>query len=219
MSLTDFFTRLRKTDVPIDAASVSASAGQPTKGLPRFLAGLNSRELPVLLDLGSVVGSNVSFFGETLGCKIFVEDLAKDIDRHVREGNPADLAAFFGSRFPQADATFDGILCWDLFDYLERPALQALAAQLARLLRPEGVVLAFFNNTELKQGEPSVYMRHIVVDQRTIDHRPYPAARPRQRPVPNRDIQRFFQPLVITDQFLLKSNVREVVFRKAASPA
>jgi SAM-dependent methyltransferase len=219
VSLTNFFTRLRKTDVPIDAASVPVAAGQPSKGLPRFLAGLNSRELPVLLDLGSVVGSNVSFFGETLGCKIFVEDLAKDIDRHVREGNPADLPAFFGSRFPQADATFDGILCWDLFDYVERPALQALAAQLARLLRPDGVVLAFFNNTELKQGEPSVYMRHVVVDQRTIDHRPYPAARPRQRPVPNRDIQRFFQPLVITDQFLLKSNVREVVFRKVAAPA
>ena len=195
---------------------MSVAAGQATKGLPRFLSALNGREQAVLLDLGSVVGSNLNFFGEMLGCKFFVEDLAKDIDRHVREGKAAELPAFFKTRLTQADASFDGILCWDLFDYLEKPAVQALASELARLLRPEGVVLAFFNNTEPKPGEPAIYTRHVVVDQRTLDHRPYPAARPRQRPVPNRDIQRFFAPLVITDQFLLKTNVREVVFRKGA---
>ena len=39
---------------------------------------------PVLLDLGPVVGANVAFFGEQLGCKIFIEDLFADIDRHTR---------------------------------------------------------------------------------------------------------------------------------------
>jgi hypothetical protein len=58
------------------------------------------------------------------------------------------------------------------------------------------------------------------VDQRTFAQKPYPAARGKQRPFPNRDIQRMFEPLAITDQFLLKTNVREVVFRKgAATPA
>ncbi len=216
MSLSDFFSRLRKPELPPSAAGVSAPVGHGTKGLPRFLTALSGREQPVLLDLGSVVGSNVNFFGETLGCKIFVEDLARDIDLHVREGRAAELPEYFKTRFPQADASFDGILCWDIFDYLEKPAVQTLAAQVARLLRPEGVTLAFFDNTEPKAGAPSTYTRHVVIDQRTLEHRPYPAARPRQRPVQNRDIQRFFAPLVITDQFLLKSNVREVVFRKSA---
>ena len=57
-----------------------------TKALRKFLTSLTSRESPVLLDLGPVVGSNVSFFGEQLGCKIFVEDIYADLDRHVREG-------------------------------------------------------------------------------------------------------------------------------------
>src|SRR3954468_24551643 len=57
-----------------------------TKALPKFLQTLTSREQPLLLDLGPVVGSNVSFFGEQLGCKIFVEDIFADLDRHVREG-------------------------------------------------------------------------------------------------------------------------------------
>ena len=55
-----------------------------TKALRKFLTALTARESPVLLDLGPVVGSNVSFFGEQLGCKIFVEDIFADLDRHVR---------------------------------------------------------------------------------------------------------------------------------------
>jgi hypothetical protein len=77
--------------------SSSGAAGDPvfaTKALRKFLSCLASRELPVLLDLGPVVGSNVSFFGEQLGCKIFVEDIFADVDRHVRAGTPVSLPAF-----------------------------------------------------------------------------------------------------------------------------
>ena len=116
-----------------------------TKALRKFLTSLTSRESPVLLDLGPVVGSNVSFFGEQLGCKIFVEDIFADLDRHVREGKLDELPAFLEKRFPQADGTVDGILCWDVFDYLDRrggagarrPADARAAARrrAARLLR------------------------------------------------------------------------------------
>ena len=90
-----------------------------TKALPKFLASLTARESPVLLDLGPVVGSNVSFFGEQLGCKIFVEDIYADLERHVRERDADELPAFLAKRFPQADGSVDGILCWDLLDYLD----------------------------------------------------------------------------------------------------
>jgi cyclopropane fatty-acyl-phospholipid synthase-like methyltransferase len=189
----------------------------PTKALGRFVSSLSAKQQPLLLDLGSVVGSNVTYFGEQLGCKIFVEDLATDIDRHVREDRGPDLAAFIRQRFPQAPETFDGIVCWDLFDYLDRPAGQALAEQIVRLLRPEGVVLAFFNHSEQRDAGSPTYTRHVVVDQRTLEHKAYAAARGKQRPFLNRDIQRMFAPLAITDQFLLKTNMRELVFRKAAA--
>ena len=75
----------------------------------------------MLLDLGPVVGSNVSFFGEQLGCKIFVEDIFADLDRHVRDGKLERAARRFSKkRFPQADGSVDGILCWDLIDYLDQ---------------------------------------------------------------------------------------------------
>jgi hypothetical protein len=212
VSLSDLFTRRRKDDQEGEAAA--SAAVYPTKALPHFLASLGTREQPVLLDLGSVVGSNVSFFGEQLGCKIFVEELSKDIDRHVRDDRLDDFPVFLERRFSQPPGSIDGILCWDLFDYLEKPAAQALSAQLTRLLRPDGALLAFFATSETADTRKAEYTRHIVVDQTTLQYRPYPAARGKQRTWLNRDIQRLFEPLLITEQFLLKTNLREVLLRK-----
>lgn len=213
MAISNLFTRRRKDEADADAPASEGPAA-PTKALARFLATLSAREQPHLLDLGPVVGPNVNFFGEQLGCKIFVEDVSKDIDRFVRAGTIDELPAQFSRRFPQPDASIDGILCWDLFDYIEKPAAQALATQLARILKPDGVLLAMFSTAEVKPGAPATYTRHVVLDQSTLQARPYPAARGKQKPLLNRDIQRLFEPLRIAEQFLLKTNMREVLFRK-----
>src|SRR5260221_14449979 len=108
----------RKSE-PDVAQALQATVADPvfaTKALRKFLSCLTSRESPVLLDLGPVVGSNVSFFGEQLGCKIFVEDIFADVDRHVRAGTLDVLPAFLKKRFPQETGSVDGILCWDLID-------------------------------------------------------------------------------------------------------
>jgi hypothetical protein len=214
VSITGFLTRLRHPDQAPAVPGPVPARTCPTRALSRFLSALSARDGAVLLDLGSVVGSNVTFFGEQLGCKIFVEDLAADIDCHEREGRWHELPAFLERRFPQESGSVDGIICWDALDYLERPAAEAAARQLVRLLRPEGVLLAFFSHGIPEPSAVPTYTRHVVVDPRTLEHRHYAATRGKQRPVPNRDIQRMFEPLAITDQFLLKTNVREVVFRK-----
>ena len=213
MALSDLFVRRRKDEGDSSDAGVKALPPVPTKALSKFLSSLSARDQPMLLDLGPVVGHNVTFFGEQLGCKIFVEDVSADIERHAREGKLDALPAFLATRFPQPDATFDGILCWDVFDYLDKKAGQALAAQLARLLKPEGVLLAIFNASEPTPG-PATYTKNIVVDPTTLKQRPYPATRGRLKPILNRDIIRMFEPLRVTEQFLLKTNIREVLFRK-----
>lgn len=215
MALSDLFSRRRKEHADSETGASDAPV-HPSKALARFVAGLSTRSQPVLLDLGPVVGANVSFFGEQLGCKIIVEDVSKDIDRHVRDGTVDQLPAFLAKRFPQESGSIDGILCWDLFDYLEKAAAKPLAEQLCRVLRPDGLLLAFFGTAEPQPGTRPEYTRHVVVDQANLQHRMYPAARPKQRPMPNRDIQRLFEPLRIVEQFLLKTNLREVLFRKAS---
>jgi hypothetical protein len=168
-----------------------------------------------LLDLGPVVGSNVTFFGEEVGCKIFVEDLSADIDRHVTAGTLDVLPAFFEKRFPQETESVDGILCWDIFDYLERPAAERLAGQLMRVLRPDGLLLAYFDTAP--PSSPPTYTRHIVVDRGHLQYKAYQAARGKQKPAANRDIQRLFGALRVTENVLLKNRLREVLFRKPAA--
>jgi hypothetical protein len=182
-----------------------------TKALRKFLTSLTSRESPVLLDLGPVVGSNVSFFGEQLGCKIFVEDIFADLDRHVREGRLEGLADFFKGRFPQTDGLVDGILCWDIIDYLDRASAQELALQLTRVLRPEGALLGFFGTAQPRESR---YTKYVIVDEVNLRYRPYPAARARQAILLNRDIIRLFGGLRVSDSFLLQNNIREILFRK-----
>jgi len=184
-----------------------------TKALRKLLSSLTSRQLPVLLDLGPVVGSNVSFFGEQLGCKIFVEDIFADLDRHIREGRVDRLPEFLKGRFPQATGSIDGVLCWDLIDYLDKPSAQAVAAELTRVLRPEGALLGFFGAAQTIEAR---YTKYIIVDEVTLKHRSYPAARGRQTTLLNRDIIKLFGGLRVSDSFLLKTNIREILFRKPA---
>src|SRR5436309_3462307 len=69
-----------------------------TKALRKLLSTLTSREAPALIDLGPVVGSNVSFFGEQVGCKIFVEDIYAELERHVRAGKTEELPGVLSRR-------------------------------------------------------------------------------------------------------------------------
>jgi hypothetical protein len=194
----------------------AVAVGEPlfsTKALKKFLASLTSRESPALLDLGPVVGSNVSFFGEQLNCKIFVEDIFADLDRHVRDAKLEALPGFLQKRFAQATGTVDGILCWDLIDYLDKASALALASELTRILRPEGALLAFFGTAQSRDPR---YTKFVIADDVNLKHRPYPAARGRQAVLLNRDIIRLFSGLRVSDSFLLQNNLREILFRKPA---
>jgi hypothetical protein len=214
MGLLDLIAS-RRSDVP-PGPGAGATTDEPlfaTKALGKLLSALTSREWPTLVDLGPVVGSNVSFFGEQLGCKIFVEDIFAELERHLRLDTMDALPACLARRFPQRDGSVDGILCWDIIDYLDRPSAQALAEQLTRVLRPEGALLGFFGTAQPRDAH---YTKYIICDEMNLKHRPYPAARGRQTILLNRDIIRLFPGLRVSESILMKNNLRELLFRKPA---
>ena len=182
-----------------------------SKGLQKFLAHLGTRPAPVLLDLGPVVGSNVTFFGEHLNCKFFVEDLFADLERHARDGPPEELPALLSKRFAMDAGTVDGVLLWDLYDYLDRPSAQALATTLVRLLRPDGALLGFFGNAN-RAG--SGCTRFIALDESHVRQRARASVLMRQASLQNRDIIKMFDGLRVSDAFLLQTGRREMLFRK-----
>lgn len=204
--------RAREEDAAaVDTAVTDDGPIFPTKALKKFLASLTSRESPVLLDLGPVVGSNVTFFGERLGCKIFVEDLFGDVDRHAREGRTQALADFLSRRLKQQEESVDGILSWNLLDFLDPKAAQVLAARLTRLLRPDGALLGFFGTLAVPDSR---FTKYVIVDEEGLRQRPYASGGKRQVALQNRDIIKLFDGLRVSESFLLKTNVREILFRK-----
>lgn len=193
--------------------SDSTGAVYATKALRKFLATLTARPDPVLLDLGPVIGPNVSFFGEQLGCKIIVEDLYADVERHTRAGTLDTLPEVFSRRLPQPDQSVDGVLCWDLIDFLDPPAAQAVALQLSRVLKVDGALLGFFSTAAVRE---TTFTKFVVVDETNLRHRPYGPARTRARVLQNRDIIKLFDGLRVSDSFLLQTNLREILFRRPA---
>lgn len=214
-SFGDWFSSFGGRRAPGAVAPSDAALTEPThpsKALPKFLKLLKTNDAPALVDLGPVVGSNVSFFGEQLACRLRVEDIPADIDRFAKEGKLGELPAYFEKRFAVPPESVDGILCWDILDFLDRPAAQALAASLTRLLRADGVLLGFFSNAADQSAQ--VYTKYVVVDEASVKYRQYPAMQRRQRSLLNRDIIKLFEGLRVTDSFLMKNNVREILFRK-----
>lgn len=185
----------------------------PSKALPKFINALSHHEAPVLLDFGPVIGPNVAFFGEQLGCKLFIEDLDAQVDRHTRDGTRDVLGDSLVKRFGQADASVDGVLCWDVFDFLEPAAARGLAQQVVRVLRPGGAVMGFFCTKAIERAS---FTKFEIVDATQLRHRHHPGTGGPKFVLQNRDIIKMFDGLFVSESFLLKSNTREILLRKRA---
>ena len=171
-----------------------------------------SRPMAEVLDLGPAIGSNIAFLGERIGCKIHVKDLYADLERHAHEDALERFPEFLEASFTEYDAeSIDAVLCWDIFDYLAPPAAGVLAGTLIQALRPGGALLALFGGGGTNERS---YTRYVIEDERHLRYRVAPAACGRQRPLQNRDILALFPGLSLFDSVLLKSGVREVLFRK-----
>ena len=197
------------------AAAAVADAGQiiPTKILRKFLASLTLRESPVLMDLGPVVGSNVTFLGERLGCKIILEDIFGDLERYPKNSE-TPLAEYLKTRLKHQAGTVDGILCWNLFDFLDLASAQALASSLKNVLRTDGFLLAFFATIASTDAR---FAKFIITGEDAVKQKPYSPVGRKQTALQNRDIIRIFDGLKVAESFLLKQNIREFLFRKPGS--
>lgn len=197
---------------PRQVAAVSPEAVFASKTLAKFLSLVLSHPAAELIDLGPVIGSNISFLGERIECKIHVEDLYADLDRHARQGALDDFPEFLRGRFALLDESVDAVLGWDVFDYLGPAAASVLVRELRRVLRPGGALLGFFGG-----GGPDEmrYTKYFIEDEAHLRSSFYAAACPR-RVLQNRDINNLFAGFELFDSVLRKSGVREVLFRKPA---
>ena len=205
--------RLRRRS-PLLAAGVEAEGPsedifRATHVLSDFLAEVKARTAPVVVDLGPAVGANVAFLGQEIACKLLVEDL---LARRANGSNGSGSRPAL--RLRQPDASVDGILGWDVLDHFPPEARPSLAAELVRVLRPAGVLLLYHRLDVAPHPDRVVY--EIVGPRRLCLHRGATSVRV-ERPLKHRELELMFGDLTAAKTVLLKSRMREVLFRKSGS--
>ena len=195
---------------PIGLVSLNRAKVQSACLLASFVGALCKRPEPVVVELGPATEGNVAFLGEHVACRIFVEDL---LDKLTQVQGDAGLDVTL-PRLEYADESVDGILCWDIFDYLSPSAGRELADDLARILRPGGALLLYHRTESLSD---SGRIKYEIVDESSLRWRTCNDAVPRPwRVIESREVAQMFRTLSIAGAIRLKSQMREVMFRKSS---
>lgn len=200
---------------PVAAPPRADTPAEPvvaSRAFPKVLSALSGRDHLTFIDAGPAVGSNLEFFSQRTACKFYIDDLFAEIEAEARAGTREKLATILPARVGQPDASIDAVLCWDIFDFLDKASSQALAREFVRVLKPGGILFGFFWNQIGHQK--TQYTKYIIQDEGHFRHRTSPATAVPIQVLPNRDIIRLFDGLLVSDSFLLLTHTREIVFRK-----
>ncbi len=177
----------------------------PLRTLDRICTDLSEVKRPALLDLGAPCSSNIDCFGEK-GFKIFVEDFLRNYCEAGQRLSAMPQLLNYGP------ASFEGILCWDTFDFLHPDDAPFMAERLYTLLKPRGGLLALFQARD--DGTPRKIFRHKITDGERILHEPSSTMRVQANSYQNREIMQIFSAFEIDKSYHHKSGYREYFFRK-----
>jgi hypothetical protein len=114
-----------------------------------------------------------------------------------------------------AESTFDAIIAWDVFNYYDPESVRVMAAEVRRVLKPGGMVLAYFDTCRAE--EPVVPWRYRIVNDKQVSCDAMPGRLMLRQVYQNRDIEKMFTGLRIVDLYFLKNSMREVLMEKKAS--
>jgi len=155
------------------SSNAEAVTPQPLQKLTRRSSGLGElsrlweSETPIcVLDLGSTSPANIRFFTEG-GHKIYSEDLlVASTEAHLvtkdEQGNVIlDSRRFLADNLVYPAAHFDVVLCWNLPDYLDESLVRPVMGRLWSVLKPGGMLLAFFHTKDAGPDSPC-YRFHIM---------------------------------------------------------
>ena len=183
-----------------------------SNGLREFWRGLQDQPGLRILDLGAASQANISFITDR-GHKFYTADLFSVISSVSLNGDVGDDAEEVTKRFcsnhlDYAGERFDGILGWDVLDFVGDPLVKPLVERLCELLKPGGSLLAFFNTNPAGQPIPLYQYRICSEDKLEIMRRGMGKL---HRQFHNRSIENLFRKFSSIKFYLSRDNLREVV--------
>jgi SAM-dependent methyltransferase len=203
-----------------------------SSGLSELLRSWESAENLCVLDLGSTSPTNIRHFTER-GHRIYSEDLltaSTDPELLIKDEQGSailDSRKFLADNLVYPAAHFDLVLCWNLSDYLDESLVKPVVGRLWSVLKPGGMLLAFFHTRDAGPDAPC-HRFHIVgtdtLEMQKIELRREARRGPTgavhtaisdgfqlQRVFNNRHIETLFRDFASIKFFLARDNVREVL--------
>jgi SAM-dependent methyltransferase len=199
-----------------DTAAAGKSGDRPTRhssGLGEFTKILSGKDSLNILDLGPTSPQNIALL-TGLGHRVFNEDvLLASLDpayvTHDDDGaKRIKVAEFLAENLHHDPGKFDAVLCWDIPDYLHESLVKVMIERLAAVMKPGGVLLAYFHTKDA--GPDAPYYRYHIAGKDQLSLQRGPQFR-LQRVFNNRHIENLFKDFSNIKFFLARDNVREVL--------
>ena len=200
-----------------EASEVSPAKDDPnlhrTLGLKEFMSRLAGREKPNLLDLGPARERNILYLAGR-GCKVYVQDFFFELQGARRQAPPDQefsFQNFLNASFPYPNDIFDGVLAWDLFNYLSPKDATMLAKKLFAQMKVGGVLLAFFSSAKMIPSEPVVYR---IADSHNLHYENDHDSEVKAPNFTNNEIVKMMDRFAVVNFYFLRNGVREALLAK-----
>lgn len=234
-SVAHGFMKLFRTSSPESGAKPAPAASRLARrssGLAELSRLLKSDDPLCVLDVGYTSAANIRYL-TALGHKTYSEDLLDAstdpslVTQNEQGQRILDSKRFLADNLVYPAAQFDIVLCWNLADYLDESLVKPVVGRFWSVIKPGGMLLAFFHTREAGPDAPC-YRYHIVgsdsLEMQHIEARKdlrkgpsgpgYAAATGGfrlQRVFNNRHIETLFRDFTSIKFFLTRDNIREVL--------
>lgn len=181
-----------------------------SNGLDQFFSYIKGESGLSILDLAGANQANVSFI-TNLGHRIYSEDFLRSLRLNVNGDPQPRIEAFLDDNLNHPESFFDGVLVWDVLEYLSAPLLSATVERLSRIVKPGSYLFAVFQAQDKAESVPQYSFR--IQDSKTL----LVAERGRRKPEQmfnNRSLEKLFQEFDSLKFFLAKDKLREVIVKR-----
>jgi len=189
---------------------------RPSRGLEEFFTYIRDQAGLTLLDLGPATQQNVSFI-TNLGHRLYSEDFLRILrESFGQEGaaeeqlNAGRIDYFLRQSLDYPEGHFDGVLVWDVLEYLTPALLAAVVERLHTIVRPRSYMLAFFHSDDKLDEVPQYTFRIQEINQLQV------ASQGARRPAQlfnNRSLEKLFGRYESVKFFLTRERLREVIVK------
>src|SRR5262249_15064758 len=164
--------------------------------------------------LGGATQQNVSFI-TNLGHRLYSEDFLQILHEtfgigNTDQSNPGQLEYFLRQALDYEEGKFDGVLAWDVLEYLGPVLLPPVVERLHKIVKPKSYILSFFHNDAKLEAVPFYSFRIQAVNALQVGQQ---GSRQPAQLFNNRSLEKLFVKFDSVKFFLTRERLREVIIK------